>query len=306
MLLAVIFFRELPLLAATNLTGIVAFGIFIFKAGYAQSELLFYFLMFVTFLGCWHLLRSPVGWRALAIAAGTGVAAGFAQLTKAAMLPFVGVFLAVYAWSIFSARARTKDGGRGVGHSKASSGGCSSSQPHSSWCCGRTVSTSKRVFGHYFYNVNSTFYVWYDDWAHASVGTYIHGDGVGWPTMPESELPSAGRYLREHTVGQIASRIVSGFEDMATKSVQMYEYLPYLLLYLLALLIVLSTRRARRRTAAAIEPAARRLSDPLRGRLPPGDRVLLPDLWHRHRPISARSPAAAVFCDFVPPYADAD
>jgi hypothetical protein len=106
------------------------------------------------------------------------------------------------------------------------------------------LSTSKRVFGQYFYNVNRTFYVWYDDWAHASVGTYVHGDGVGWPTMPESELPSAGRYLREHTVGQIASRILSGFEDMATKSVQMYEYLPYLLLYLLALLIVLSTRRA--------------------------------------------------------------
>jgi hypothetical protein len=61
--------------------------------------------------------------------------------------------------------------------------------------------------------------------------------------MPESELPGAGRYLREHTVGQIASRIVSGLEDMARKSVQMYEYLPYLLLYLLALLIVLSTRR---------------------------------------------------------------
>jgi len=66
---------------------VVAFGIFIFKAGYAQSELLFYFLMFVTFLGCWHLLRSPLGWRAIAIAAGTGVTAGFAQLTKAAMLP---------------------------------------------------------------------------------------------------------------------------------------------------------------------------------------------------------------------------
>ena len=62
--LGVIFFRELPGLAATNLTGILAFGIFVFKAGYAQSELLFYFLMFVTFLGCWHLLRWPCGWRA--------------------------------------------------------------------------------------------------------------------------------------------------------------------------------------------------------------------------------------------------
>src|SRR5262249_21225780 len=87
-ILALIFFRELPPLVATNLTAIVTFGIFIFKAGYAQSELLFYFLMFVTFLGCWHLLRGSTGWRAVAIAAATGLVAGLAQLTKAAMLPF--------------------------------------------------------------------------------------------------------------------------------------------------------------------------------------------------------------------------
>ena len=36
---------------------------------------------------------------------------------------------------------------------------------------GPYLSTSKRVFGQYFYNVNSTFYMWYDDWPHASVGT---------------------------------------------------------------------------------------------------------------------------------------
>ncbi len=40
---------------------------------------------------------------------------------------------------------------------------------------------SKRTFGSYFYNVNTTFYAWYDNWAQASVGTIRHGDGVGWP-----------------------------------------------------------------------------------------------------------------------------
>jgi hypothetical protein len=245
-LLAVIFFRELPPLAATNLTGILAFGIFIFKAGYAQSELLFYFLMFVTFLGCWHLLRSsPGGRRLILIAAGTGVAAGLAQLTKAAMLPFVGIFLAVYSGSLIS---RSLRGGPGE----------ISPRSDTKWRVAAAIvfvvtffavlwpylSTSKRVYGHYFYNVNSTFYVWYDDWAHASVGTYAHADGVGWPTMPESDLPSASRYLSEHSFGQIAARIGSGFEDMARKSVQMYEYLPYLVLYLVALSIVVITRRA--------------------------------------------------------------
>ena len=245
-LLAAIAFRELPGLAATNLIGILAFGIFIFKAGYAQSELLFYFLMFVTFLGCWHLLRSPgVGWRTIALAAGTGAAAGLAHLTKAAMLPFVGIFLAVYLWSLARQVARGKnDRNDASGNARSRLAVAVVFTAAFFLVLWPYLSTSKRVFGHYFYNVNSTFYVWYDDWAHASVGTYVHGDGVGWPTMPESELPSAGRYLREHTVGQIASRILSGFQDMATKSVQMYEYLPYLVLYLIALMFVLVTRPA--------------------------------------------------------------
>src|SRR5262245_53142510 len=38
-LLALILVRELPLLPALNLVGVAAFGYFIFKAGYAQSEL---------------------------------------------------------------------------------------------------------------------------------------------------------------------------------------------------------------------------------------------------------------------------
>lgn len=48
---------------------------------------------------------------------------------------------------------------------------------------------SKRVFGRYFYNVNTTFYIWYDNWPLASVGTYSYGDHDGWPTLPRSQLP---------------------------------------------------------------------------------------------------------------------
>ena len=244
-ILGLLFFRHLPTLAAANLTGIVAFGYFIFKAGYAQSELLFYFLMFVTFLGCWHLLRAAQGWRAIGLAALTGSLAGLAQLTKAALLPFVATFLAIYAGSLLVRVVRRQTHGveeasRDALWRVAAAAVFAIAFLAVLW---PYLSTSKRVFGQYFYNVNSTFYVWYDDWAHASVGTYSHGDGVGWPTMPDSELPGAGRYWREHSVGQIGQRIASGFEDMALKSVQMYGYLPYLLLYLAMLAVILFTRR---------------------------------------------------------------
>jgi hypothetical protein len=74
--------------------------------------------------------------------------------------------------------------------------------------------------------------MWYDNWPQASIGTIKHGDGVGWPTMPVEDLPSASRYWREHTVAQIASRIGGGFWDMVDRSYQTYWYFKYLVLYL--------------------------------------------------------------------------
>ena len=52
------------------------------------------------------------------------------------------------------------------------------------------ISNSKRIYGHYFYNVNSTFYIWYDSWDDVMQGTRVHGDRVGWPDMPEDQIPS--------------------------------------------------------------------------------------------------------------------
>jgi len=98
------------------------------------------------------------------------------------------------------------------------------------------------VFGHYFYNVNTTFYMWYDDWPRASVGTILHGDGVGWPTMPADQLPSASRYWREHSAGQIAARVAAGFADMAERSYKTYWYLNYVVVFLAFALLLVATR----------------------------------------------------------------
>lgn len=52
------------------------------------------------------------------------------------------------------------------------------------------IRTSKERFGRYFYNVNSTFYMWYDSWDEAERGTKAHGDRDGWPNMPADQIPS--------------------------------------------------------------------------------------------------------------------
>ncbi len=242
-LLAGLFARELPPRVAINLTGVLAFGLFIYKAGYSQSELLFCFLMFVTFLGCWYLLTSRSGWHSTRLAALTGVAAGLAHLTKAAMLPFVAIVLAVaiarLGWTLSRGGSRSAGNARSAVHQAVSIAAFAIAFAVVIW---PYVANSKRVFGHYLYNVNSTFYVWYDDWAHASVGTYSHGDGVGWPTMPEAELPSPTRYWREHSLPQIGARVASGFADMARTSYRTFGYLPYALAFGGALVCVVCTR----------------------------------------------------------------
>ena len=259
--LGLIFRRHLPPLPAATLLLVVAFGYFIFKAGYAQSELLFYTVLFSAFLALAYLLRGRTGPRQLALAALAGVLAALAHLTKGAALPLVGIFVAVYAVSevVFFVMRRPA----------AASGSAVTPAARLAWrsaalavfaiCFLATlypyISNSKRVFGHYFYNVNTTFYVWYDDWPAASMGTYQHGDGVGWPDMPARDLPGMGRYWREHTIAQIVDRLRDGFTDMLTVTYQRFWVMKFLILYIgFAVLLAASNRDAFRTMIAGHLP----------------------------------------------------
>ncbi len=246
-LLGVIFWRHLPPLVSTNLTLFVAFGYFVFKAGYMQAELLFYFLFFITFLACCYLLkrRGPAASVGLGILA--GLLAALAHLTKAAMLPLVTIFLAVYgvrevallvrSWRQHETASRrdalTRFAWRAAAAALVAACFLGALYPY--------ISTSKRVFGHYFYNVNTTFYVWYDNWPLASVGTYSHGDGVGWPKMLPGEIPSMRKYWRRHTVRQIVDRVADGFADMVKVSHRTHWYMKYVALYVIFSLILIAS-----------------------------------------------------------------
>ena len=238
--LNLVLMRFLPPLPATNLLLIVAFGYFVFKAGYVQSELLFYFLFFVAFLFSfqmlgWNFETRRLVWRAVA----AGGLAALAHLTKAAMLPLVGILLAVCAIDALAGlrRYRREATRKILAATVVAAAFAGVLSPY--------LLSNKRNFGHYFYNVNTTFYLWYDDWPQASIGTIKHGDGVGWPAMPAEELPSASRYWREHTVGQIAARIADDLRDMVERSYKTYWYFSYLSLYLsFAAMLIVKERAA--------------------------------------------------------------
>lgn len=239
--------RTLTAHAAANLTGVAAFGWFVFKAGYSQSELLFYTFFFAAFLACTSLFSRRPRPGLLPRAAVAGGLCGLAHLTKAATLPFVGLTLAIgLAWAVspVAAPRHTADGTRAA-TMRVRMSAIALLAAVFLLCLWPYISTSKRVFGSYFYNVNSTFYAWYDSWPQASVGTALHGDGAHFPDMPAAELPGPSRYWRAHTTAQIVARMNGGFRDMGVVLRRDFDLLPYLGLYLgTALLLMVARPRA--------------------------------------------------------------
>jgi hypothetical protein len=118
---------------------------------------------------------------------------------------------------------------------------------------------NKDAFGHYFYNVNTTFYVWYDDKAEVEAPTSVkaHGDSVGWPDLPPDQIPGPAKYVRETSLREFADRMWFGAKLAASRHLVRgsYGYSPYLVAYpLFALLLVGAAYRC-----PALRPDLRRL-----------------------------------------------
>jgi hypothetical protein len=222
-------------LHALVLCLIFSFTVFIFKAGYFQAELLFYFLNLCLFLLMYKLILAP-SW-SLAIL--TGLVAGLAHLTKASILPGFLIFL--FVASLKSGWVFYKNW-----HLKPKV---------VEWKQMRLnlfvvplvglfflvtvfpyIQTSKRVFGSYFYNVNSTFYLWYDSWQEVELGTKAHGDRIGWPDMPAEKIPSMSHYLQDHTLHEISLRFLKGADEVIVNVVNSYGYFTYFIIFLIFLI----------------------------------------------------------------------
>ena len=235
--LGLVFAWHLPPIVSTNLTLIVAFGYFIFKAGYAQPETLYYFLLFLTFLCFSYLLQERRSTASLMLGALGGVLAALTHLTKADLAPLVGTFAVAYLFGelirFLAARRSSARSHQGewlptVGWRLVALGLLLSCfflalLPY--------ATTSRRVFGSYFYNASTTYYVWYDSWGEAATDLRAAGVELHPPARLPADLPSFGKYWRQHTVRQMAGRLADGFWNMIERSYQTYWYFKFVVLY---------------------------------------------------------------------------
>lgn len=237
-LLLIITRRFLSFLGAFTLTLLTAFGLYIFKAGYVQVEILYYFVSFLAYLFMSWMLISP----SLKVGIATGIIVGLAHLSKASALPGFILFLGLFfmketiAWLVNKRHSKDQDTAIRFHLIRYAIG-----LVVVAFFFGvifQYISESKRKYGQYFYNVNSTFYVWYDTWAQAKKGTAAHGDREGWPKMEPGEIPSFQKYLSEHTAEDIIGRINQGMETQIQYLLDLYGKFDYLLILFVLLLIL--------------------------------------------------------------------
>jgi hypothetical protein len=242
-LLWFIFRRFFPPLHALGLLAATAFGVFLYRAGKAQVELLFYFVSFCSFLLLLRLFVRPTWWLALL----AGAITGLAHLTKASVLPalalWVFIFLAHILWS-FRARPWPQLGMFAL----ALAAFFAVVFPY--------IRTSKAIYGSYFYNVNSTFVMWCDSSSEGFEFLKAYGNQAAWRSLPPDQLPSLQKYGREHSLAQIGQRIVHGSLDLLTQNARLIGYYKFVIALALAGAVLAVRQRGRMRELIAANPGA--------------------------------------------------
>lgn len=233
--LCLAFFATLPRWPAMFMAALAAVHVFLPKASFVQAELAFYTFSFLSWLAlCAVLQRCEIKW---AIAA--GIATAFAYYSKASATPMLVLFIAVIIIRLMGSLSRAPvipplplGEGRGEGL-----GGVTKNpvvEPYrasfSIWRCPLCAGTAavlflllacpylldnKEQFGRYFYNVNSTFYMWLDSWQEAQQFAAQYNINAQFPAIEAEHIPSLIKYVRTHSIAQMARRMQYGVGALA-------------------------------------------------------------------------------------------
>lgn len=238
-LLIVVFFLfsvYLPKFDALLVTLIAGFTVFAYKAPYFQADVLYYVLAFVAFVLCLECVIRP-RWHVGAVA---GSVAALAHLTKASVPPLVVLTmacLAVHALLDVIGTVRSPN-------DKAVRNSAFRSTTTMIAFAGSFLIVlspylveSKARHGQYFFNVNSSSYVWADSWQDAKERTIAHDDSEGWIAIPVDGISNARRYFESHTFTDVYERISYGLNKHYANLVH-YRVAEYFLVYVIGLLLI--------------------------------------------------------------------
>ncbi len=209
--LSLLFFAKFSRLYAIYALLSIAFLVFAIKSPFFQTELLFYTIFGLAFIFSVEAILIPKWYKSVSV----GVLFALAHLCKASALPGLFMFVSSYGFLVFFTllcrNTNRADLKKLLLHNLLHSLAAILTFmvllfPY--------LQESKERYGSYFYNVNTTFYMWYDSWDEAKQGTRAAGDRLGWPHLPHELIPSPSKYLQEHSAEEILGRFHSGIKRM--------------------------------------------------------------------------------------------
>jgi hypothetical protein len=222
----------------------VAFGVFVYRAGTVEVEPFYYFVSFCAFVLLVRMLVAPRWW--LAVLAGAMTA--LAYLTKASMLATIPIWAVVFAGQSFSRHSERSRGipwrnGTAPTQDVSTSLDMTQRLGHLLLVLVTFAAivfpyerTSKRLYAHYFFNVNSAYYMWCDSWPSAIAFTKAFRAGE---IQPENS-PSLAKYWREHSLAQMVGRIGRGLKTFATRGAKLVGYYKFALFLALGAVVLIA------------------------------------------------------------------
>ena len=209
--LGIAFFARFSRLYATWSILCLAMLVYAIKSPYVLVENLYYGLFAFTFILSLDTLSAP-DWRK-SIACGALFA--LAHFTKASALPALLLFSSSYGVGLLVAGVR-----RELTLRQARESMLRALLPIVVFLAllSPYLLESQAKYGSLFYNVNTTFYMWYRNWGDAEAGTIAHGDKDGWPDLPPEEIPSLQKYLDDHGVGSMFWRLFNGSKRILSQA----------------------------------------------------------------------------------------
>jgi hypothetical protein len=197
--------------AALNFVLIAAFGLYIFRAPQAQSEPLFYFLYFLSFLILNSFLIKPTLLKAFL----GGITLGLAQLTKSFILSLFILFIVLFSFKIIIKSLILLKNKNFLWRR---------------WfsqilfliltifyyllIISPYLIQTKLITGRYFFNLNSSYYMWYDSWADCQKDINFYQKLSYSNNIDHSLIPGPIKYLKTHSLPQIKNRLTFGLATL--------------------------------------------------------------------------------------------
>ncbi|MCY4526117.1 MAG: hypothetical protein OXB89_05870 [Anaerolineaceae bacterium] len=199
------FFVRFSRLYASYAILSIAFLVFVLKSPVFQPEMLYYSLFGCAFMLAISNLSAPTLRKSLAL----GLLFGLAHFAKASVLPAMVIYIGSFGVLVVVRLLRDK-----AGRQQALTNGMYALLSLLAFLAllFPYLQESYEKYGSHFYDVSTTFYIWYDGWGEAKAGTRAAGDREGYPDLPPEEIPTLEKYIREHSLQEIFGRFRSGLK----------------------------------------------------------------------------------------------